>query len=68
MDASKPKLRDADEDYWNHAEDGVAWDEDCRISHGQPSWYFSFLGRRQKMLDFNQRKRDDKYVRRDSEY
>jgi hypothetical protein len=51
MDASKPKFGDADEDYWKHDE-RRNWDGDCRIKHGQPSWYFSFMGRRQKMIEF----------------
>ena len=47
---SHPKLADHDEDYWNHANLGVAWDDGCRVRHKQPSWYFSFMGRRQKMV------------------
>ena len=61
MDASKPKYRDADEDYWNHAKSNVAWDLSCRIRHGQPSWYFSFLGRKQKMIEWRQKKRSGGY-------
>ncbi|KAK4546193.1 hypothetical protein LTR36_002330 [Oleoguttula mirabilis] len=52
MNASHPKLGDADEDYWAHSKLGVHWDQGCRIRHQQPSWYFSFLGRRQKMVEW----------------
>lgn len=52
MDASNPKLGDADEDYWKHSKLGVHWDQGCRIRHQQPTWYFSFLGRRMKMLEW----------------
>jgi hypothetical protein len=56
MDASKPKLSSDDEDYWKHTNLGVAWDEGCRIRHRQPSWYFSFLGRKSKMTEWTQSK------------
>lgn len=42
MDHTKPKFRDADDDYWNHLIHGMKWDKDCRISHGQATWYYSF--------------------------
>lgn len=52
MYLSHPKLADHDEDYWNHAKLTVAWDQGCRLRHKQPSWYFSFMGRRQKMVQW----------------
>jgi hypothetical protein len=57
MDASKPKLSSDDEDYWKHGDLGVAWDERCRIRHRQPTWYFSFLGRKSKMNEWRQAKK-----------
>ena len=56
MDASKPKLDTDDADYWNHTDLGVSWDKGCRIRHRQPSWYFSFLGRKSKMTEWTQSK------------
>ncbi|GLA02321.1 hypothetical protein AnigIFM60653_001724 [Aspergillus niger] len=49
MDLSKD-LRsggDRDDDYWMHNE-LRNWDRGCRIKHGEPTWYFSFMGRREK--------------------
>ncbi|KAL8794612.1 MAG: hypothetical protein Q9195_002808 [Heterodermia aff. obscurata] len=47
MSRTKPKLKDHHSDYWNYnnfrEEDG--WFRGCRISHKQPSWYYSFMGR-----------------------
>ena len=59
MNISKPKLGDADEDYWHHSDLGVGWDKGCRIRHGQPSWYFSFMGRKEKMIEWRQRIRNN---------
>ena len=52
MNSSKPKLGNADEDYWKHTKLAIHWDAGCRIRHQQPSWYFSFLGRRQKLVEW----------------
>lgn len=38
--------RDNDADYWSHNQPGV-WGDKCRIQHGQSTWYFSFMGRRE---------------------
>lgn len=46
-----------DTDYWIHAQLNVLWDEKCRIIHGQPTWYFSFMGRREKMDIFQKERR-----------
>ena len=60
MARKNPKLRDHDEDYWNHSkfrsEDG--WFKNCRVHHKQPSWYYSFMGR-QEVRDRLQ-KRDER--------
>ena len=50
MDSSK-NLReggDKDDDYWHYHEVYERYDGNCRITHGQPTWYFSFMGRREK--------------------
>ncbi|BCR98421.1 uncharacterized protein AKAW2_40104S [Aspergillus luchuensis] len=49
MDISKDlrSYGDRDADYWEHNELEM-WDTDCRIRHGEPTWYFSFMGRREK--------------------
>ena len=52
MDASKPKFGDTDADYWRHAKQGVKWDSRCRINHDQPTWYFSFMGRVEKQIEW----------------
>ncbi|EME80059.1 uncharacterized protein MYCFIDRAFT_14959, partial [Pseudocercospora fijiensis CIRAD86] len=49
MTASKGA--DADEKYWSHSKPGVNWDQGCAVSHGQPSWYFSFMGPREDMTE-----------------
>jgi hypothetical protein len=46
--------RDEDEEYWNHHKPGI-WKGKCRIEHEQSTWYFSFLGRKEK-LDKHQKK------------
>lgn len=38
--------RDNDADYWSHNQPGV-WGDKYRIQHGQSTWYFSFMGRRE---------------------
>ncbi|GIC86439.1 uncharacterized protein Aud_002811 [Aspergillus udagawae] len=37
-----------DQDYWFHNEWKESYDSNCRISHGEPTWYFSFMGRKEK--------------------
>ncbi|KAK2760267.1 hypothetical protein FQN54_002335 [Arachnomyces sp. PD_36] len=41
-------------DYWHHNEKFEAWDRGCRIKHGEATWYFSFMGRREKLGQFDQ--------------
>jgi len=45
MDGSKSK--DVNMDYCSHNEERK-WDLGCRISHGQPTWFYSFMGRKEK--------------------
>ncbi|KAL8828413.1 MAG: hypothetical protein Q9170_006612 [Blastenia crenularia] len=48
LDRSKPKTENEDTDYWrHHTLQPGQWDAGCRVSHGQPSWYFSFMGRKE---------------------
>ncbi|KAH0152212.1 hypothetical protein KCU67_g9918, partial [Aureobasidium melanogenum] len=44
MDATQPKFLDEHMDYWSHAA-SKEWDKKCRVSHGQATWYSSFMGR-----------------------
>ena len=59
MDASKPKLSSEDEDYWKHTKLDIPWDAGCRISHDQPTWYFSFMGRKAKMMEWRKEKQQN---------
>ncbi|RHZ68423.1 hypothetical protein CDV55_104637 [Aspergillus turcosus] len=40
--------RNKDQDYWFHHLWQESYDRKCRISHGEPTWYFSFMGRKEK--------------------
>ncbi|KEQ76164.1 hypothetical protein M436DRAFT_79419 [Aureobasidium namibiae CBS 147.97] len=44
MDHTQPKFLDEHTDYWNHL-DPEEWDAECRVHHGQATWYSSFMGR-----------------------
>lgn len=55
MSSNKNKLNE-DSDYWTHAE-RREYDDGCRIKHGQPTWYFSFMGRKEKMDIFQKKDR-----------
>lgn len=56
---------DTDREYWSYAERGTFkyFGCKCRIgSHEEPTWYFSFMGRKEDMLKrfgSHKRKRDD---------
>ena len=50
LDRSKPKLGTVDEDYWQHHRlKEHDWITTCRVRHKQPTWYFSFNGRKEDM-------------------
>ena len=56
MDKTNAKTADFDSDYWHHndlKED--EWHEGCREKHGEPTWYFSFMGRREDREQFFKR-------------
>ena len=49
LDRSKPKLGDTDKDYWRHHKlKEHEWVKGCRFPHKQPTWYFSFNGRKEE--------------------
>ncbi|KAL9597608.1 MAG: hypothetical protein Q9219_005047 [cf. Caloplaca sp. 3 TL-2023] len=49
LDRSKPKTGDVDVDYWRHATlKEHEWIHGCRFTHKQPTWYFSFNGRKEE--------------------
>lgn len=58
MNHTNLKSGDTDADYWDHnnydPEDKFL---DCRIRHKEPTWYFSFMGRREERDQFVKRKR-----------
>lgn len=58
MDRSKSRSGDTDEDYWQHnnlSETDVI--ENCRFEHKQPTWYFSFMGRKEDRERFREHRR-----------
>ena len=58
MAASNTRLGNPDDEaYWTRGKATVQWDHECRIRHAQPSWYYSFLGRRHKMIDWTKETR-----------
>ena len=63
MDRTKPVTRDADMDYWRHHTLGESdFIRGCRIGrHGQPTWYFSFMGRTEIRDSFLHNQRTGKY-------
>ncbi|PLB49793.1 hypothetical protein P170DRAFT_510254 [Aspergillus steynii IBT 23096] len=40
--------KNTDQEYWSLHLDSGRYDEECRITHGEPAHYFSFMGRREK--------------------
>lgn len=46
-DKSQPKTGDGDKDYWLHNDlPEEATVHGCQFDHKQPTWYFSFMGRK----------------------
>lgn len=57
MDSSKAKTDNTDMDYWRHnslREREMV--QDCRFSHKQPTWYFSFMGRKEERDHYREKK------------
>lgn len=49
LDRSKPKTGDPDLDYWcHHKLEEHEWVRGCRFRHRQPTWFFSFNGRKEE--------------------
>lgn len=48
------KSEDVHRDYWLHDQQ-KKWDQGCRITHAQPTWYFSYMGRKTDMKNYQQR-------------
>ncbi len=69
LDRSKPKLRDIDMDYWRHHQlKENEWVKGCRFPHKQPTWYFSFNGRKEERDRLMKEKKfDGRPRRRESE-
>jgi hypothetical protein len=42
-----------DVDYWKH-DLYESWSSGCRFRHGQPTWYWSFMGRQTNMTTFQE--------------
>jgi hypothetical protein len=52
MDKDKSKLvadDDSDSDYNYYHQSRPRYDEGCRVTHGEPTWYFSYMGRKEKL-------------------
>jgi len=49
MDHTQPKFLDEHTDYWKHL-DPEEWDAECRVYHGQATWYSSFSKSPVKLL------------------
>lgn len=53
IEKSNAKTGDYDLDYWLHNDLRKGdWDRACRVKHGQPTWYFSFMGRKEERENF----------------
>lgn len=48
---TRTKFGSEDADYWNHCLD-FEFDHGCRVRHGEPTWYFSYLGRPENMEQY----------------
>lgn len=70
MDRTKPVTGDHDMDYWEHDDLRVSdFSRECRTKHAEPTWYFSFMGRRDVLDRFvrNKRARERRPWESDSE-
>lgn len=55
---TKSKFGCDDVDYWNHCME-FQYDHGCTVRHGQPTWYFSFMGRPGDMKQFQKKLREE---------
>lgn len=51
LDCMDFSIGDSDKDYWAHSSSDN-WDRGCRLKHKRNTWYFSFMGRPEKMNVF----------------
>ena len=60
INSSQSKTSSVDDDYWRHATlKGYEIVNGCRVeSHSQPTWYFSFMGRREQMEHYRRENRE----------
>lgn len=62
---NKSLTADTDREYWAYAETGAFRHHGCKCRmgvHDEPTWYFSFMGRKEDMMRFtgsHKRKRED---------
>ncbi|KAI0477008.1 hypothetical protein F4859DRAFT_521578 [Xylaria cf. heliscus] len=59
----KFKTGDDDSDYFAHDKPGNH-DRGCRVRHGQPTWYFSYMGRKELMLRHQDKQAEERKKRR----
>lgn len=58
MDKYEAKTGDEDGDYWRHNDlPDHMLSRNCRNDHGEPTWYFSFMGRKEDIDRFLREKR-----------
>ena len=63
MDKTRPVTEDEHMDYWLHNDLTEAdFAGHCRVVHGEPSWYFSFMGRLEVRDRFLRNRRMEKYA------
>lgn len=61
IDTSPTKTGDLDSDYWEHDRLKLC-DAGCKISHEQPTWYFSFMSRREETDTHKKAQRARRYA------
>lgn len=67
MDKNKAKAGDEDGDYWRHNDfPDRNLSRNCRNSHEEPTWYFSFMGRKED-IDRFLREKKKRHFEEDSE-
>lgn len=56
---TKTKFESEDDDYWNHCHN-FEFDYGCTVKHGQPTWYFSYMGRPEALQQWAKKKKEDR--------
>ncbi|KAI1203197.1 hypothetical protein F5X97DRAFT_160741 [Nemania serpens] len=57
---------DDDDDYFAHDKPGNH-DRGCRVRHGQPTWYFSYMGRRELMVQHQAQRAEERKKKNEEE-